>query len=141
MNHKYRGTIAFDFDGVIHYYDGYWRGDTVITGGPVFGIRSILNSLIGQEYRLIIISSRAMTDEGAQAIKDWLIKHKLDVFDEITAIKKPALVYIDDRAIGFKDSPKLFKDLCRYKDIYLNKFVYKKSIKEECESAELLEDL
>lgn len=95
----YKPTVVFDFDGVIHDYTG-WKGETVIDGKPIAGIETILNMFTG--YRLVIVSSRAINPDGKQAILDWLTYYKLDkYFDDITAIKVPAIMYIDDRAIRF----------------------------------------
>lgn len=76
----YKKTVVFDFDGVIHDYHG-WKGETVIDGEPVRDIEYLL-SLLGN-YRLVIVSSRAISPEGKQAIK------------------VPAIIYVDDRAVRF----------------------------------------
>lgn len=107
---NYKPTIVFDFDGVIHDYHG-WKGETVIDGEPIPGIEKIISKLY--DYKLVIVTSRAIKPEGKQAIKDWLDKYNLTkYFDDITPIKVPAILYIDDRALKFNgDISKLDVDL------------------------------
>lgn len=96
--------VAFDFDGVIHSYEGGWQGYDVIAGDLVPGVKEAMMRLKGMGYEIAIISSRALTPEGLKAIRTWLsnrgIDPDLDV-DMITAQKQPAMVYLDDRAVTF----------------------------------------
>lgn len=106
----YRQTIAFDFDGVIHNYHG-WKGEDIIDGEPIKNIVSVLK-LLATNYRLVIISSRAINPAGKQAILDWLDKYKLSqYFEEVTPVKVPAIAYIDDRAVEFKGVNSLISKL------------------------------
>lgn len=127
----YKPTIAFDFDGVLCYYDS-WHGPEIINGGPVLGIKALL-SCLADDYKLIIISSRAKSKEGREAILNWLKEYNLEYFDDVTCIKEPALVYIDDRAVRFTDSDQLVRKLSRLNDVYIDKKQYKKLAKIEHE--------
>lgn len=96
MAKKY--TIAVDFDGVLHNYtpDGSWPE---CTGPPVEGSLAWLRE-IRRDFKVVVLSARARSDEGAAAISAWLTKRGVPGL-EVTAVKPPALVYIDDRAYRF----------------------------------------
>ena len=92
-------TIAIDFDGVIHKYSKGWKGLENAYDPPNDGAVASLRRLKGMGYRLVIFSSRTV-----HVIEAWLKKYDLeDCFDEVTNIKIPARVYIDDRAYHFKN--------------------------------------
>lgn len=96
-----RKTIVFDFDGVIHGYSKGWN-DGSIYDVPVKGIYELLGQLKIKNYKIVVVSTRCSTDEGMEAVKTWLNKYGLNgLIDEVSAIKPPAMVYIDDRAICF----------------------------------------
>lgn len=91
-------TIAFDFDGVIHKYSKGWQ-DGSIYDEPVQGIRETIDEL-RKDYKVVIISSRANDQKQFKAMFDWLKKYSIKV-DDITYLKTPAILYIDDRTISF----------------------------------------
>lgn len=93
-------TIVFDFDGVIHSYTSGWKGADVIPDPPVPGIKEVIDELRKQGYEVIVQSARAATGYGLEAIKNYLLEHKIFV-DDVTHGKPPAIVYIDDRTICF----------------------------------------
>jgi len=96
-------TICVDFDGVMNSYkSGYGPNYTVdhITDPPTPYCADAIK-ILRASYVVIIHSTRAVTDEGKQAIKDWLKKYDI-VVDGIMAVKPPAMMYIDDRAIPFR---------------------------------------
>lgn len=101
-------TIAVDFDGVIHSYTSGWKGYEVIPDIPVPGAIVWLVSLMQSFSRVVIVSSRAATVEGVQAIREWLnfyasAEQQAALENlEITHGKVPAKVYIDDRAFRFE---------------------------------------
>lgn len=104
MDRKKRWTVAVDVDGVIHSYASGWQGAEVIPDPPVAGAIEWLER-IGEEYDIAICSTRAETEEGRQAISEYLRRHGLseEAMDVITieAGKPPALLYVDDRAWRF----------------------------------------
>jgi len=94
--------LALDFDGVIHSYVSGWKGATEIPDPPVEGAALAIACLF-DAYRIVIFSARA--DEianpgGRHAIAAWLAMCGIP-FDDITAIKPPAFLLVDDRAICF----------------------------------------
>lgn len=92
-------TVVFDFDGVINSYKSGWQGSTVINDPPVPGIKEEIDK-IRAKYKVVIMSTRAATPKGREAIAFYLKKHNI-VVDNIVDHKIPAHVYIDDRAIPF----------------------------------------
>lgn len=102
---KWRQTIAVDFDGVIHSYASGWQGADVIPDPPVDGAIAWLNEL-AVVADVVILTTRAETDEGRRAVMEWLMFHGVDVELEhplaVTNVKVPATVYLDDRAIRFR---------------------------------------
>lgn len=94
--------LAVDFDGVIHGYQSGWQGPQATDDPPVPGVRPFLEEM-SNDYRIVIHSTRAETKAGVIAIYNYLREHHL-YFDEITHLKPPARVYLDDRAMLFTGS-------------------------------------
>lgn len=99
-------TVAIDFDGVIHQYDG-WRGLDHFNG-PHPRAKEFLLKLRELQYSAVVFSTRP-----SGLIKAWLHEHGLWEFVEgVTSIKPPAVAYIDDRAIRFNgDFDQVLEDL------------------------------
>ena len=110
-------TVAIDFDGVIHDYEGGWQGYDVISGNPVPGVIEDILRLKAAGYTVIVMTSRALSLFGLSAVKSWLEERGLTVgngsfepsglgnsFDifEVTSSKVPAMCYIDDRGVTFR---------------------------------------
>lgn len=93
-------TICLDFDGVIHTSIEPFGREDKIPGTPVEGIKDFIVNL-RENFAVVILSSRARSIAGKNAIIAWLAKNDIQV-DFITAQKVPAHVYIDDRAIQFR---------------------------------------
>lgn len=115
-----RKSVAVDFDGVLHQWDGEWKGDHVIDGLPLeiqttAGPMKALEWLhtILQEYNVDILTTRGGTFRAQMAILGWIKKHAPNLWEDtptsrglhqvrVTNIKKRALMYIDDRAFRFE---------------------------------------
>lgn len=98
-----RYTIAVDFDGVIHDYDGNFKASHIIEGKPVEGAIEWLLKII-QKFDVVIHTCRAHGWRGRRAIRQWLKLHSgACVLEDVTITdRKPhALVYLDDRAIRY----------------------------------------
>ena len=102
-------TVVFDFDGVIHSYTSGWKGAGVIPDEPVPGIKDALKEIHEAGYEIVIVSARAASGKGHDAIIDWLEEHDIHV-DWVMDTKPPAIVYIDDRAICFDGHPETLLD-------------------------------
>lgn len=102
-------VVAIDFDGVIHNdYKGFADGS--LYGSVIAGTREAL-SLISKTHQIVIFTAKARSDRpkfegktGEELVWEWLDRNDLKHFvHEVTAIKPRAHVYIDDKAIQFKD--------------------------------------
>lgn len=94
-------TVAVDFDGVIHPYTRGWQGETPDDEPPVAGAGTALE-MLAAHYQVVVFSTRAETEVGRQAIREWLAHWQLDGFvTDVVADKPKAIAYIDDRAVVF----------------------------------------
>lgn len=92
-------TVSVDFDGVIHTYASGWTGYEP-TDGPEPGAKEFLVELLARGIEPVIVSSRADTPEGRDAIRSWLHLHGFPHL-QVTHEKVKAVAYIDDRAIRY----------------------------------------
>jgi hypothetical protein len=97
--------LAIDFDGTLH------TGSYTNIGEPMPWAREVLEDAHDNGDYIIIHTCRARPDEtvngkfwatSSHLVAGWLRDHSIP-FDEITALKPYADVYIDDRAIEFVD--------------------------------------
>ena len=99
--HKMK-TLCIDFDGVIHSYTSGWKGAGNIPDPPVRGAKEFIQMMLSEGFKIVIMSSRASSLEGAMAIDDWLAKHGFPCDKmEVTNSKPAAVLYIDDRGYRF----------------------------------------
>lgn len=98
---KFVPTVVFDFDGVVSEYKRGWEGAATINDMPTPGIKDAIREVREAGYRVVIVSTRCATPEGAAAVEDFLEKHEI-VVDGVESLKPPALCYVDDRAICFE---------------------------------------
>ena len=131
-----KGTIVFDFDGVIHSYISGWQGLDCANDPPVKNIKETIDSIREAGYEVVIVSTRCTTDRGFDAIESYLDKYNIKV-DKVCSTKPPALVYIDDRAIRFTgDTSTLLEEIENFVPWTKNKvlvedFVTSKEVKKE----------
>lgn len=102
---RFKQPICIDFDGVIAEYDG-WKGEDD-WGKPLKGAKEFLEKLNAIGLRWVIFTTRPR-----DKVADWFKKQKMPMPEDITNIKIPSPVYIDDRVIKFDgDFSKLIKDM------------------------------
>lgn len=88
-------TLMIDLDGVLNNYTKYEENyiPDIKQGAKEF-LEKLYNS---GKYELVLFTTRDL-----KLVKKWLLKVKIKkYFKEITNIKKPAHIYIDDRALRF----------------------------------------
>lgn len=86
-------TLLIDFDGTLSQYKG-WRGLEQLDP-PLDKARKAM-IILSRDFKLICFSTRP-----AELIEPWLVAHAFPPM-EVTNIKKPAHLIIDDRALTFK---------------------------------------
>jgi hypothetical protein len=91
--------LAIDFDGVIHDRDHPLPGKRM--GMPIAESQEAMRKL-RRSYKLIVHTVMATNESGKLAVENWLRSYNIP-FDEVTAIKPNADVYLDNKAIRFKD--------------------------------------
>lgn len=101
-------TIMIDFDGVLNNYKYYDKNNLPeIKDGAIEFIKQL-----DKKYALVIFTTR----EKYQT-KKWLKENKIDkYFKDITSVKYPATIYLDDRAIQFNgDYEKTLQEIKYFK--------------------------
>lgn len=103
---KHAQIISIDFDGVIHSYTSAFTTPTEIHDGPVDGAIDFIRDALLRGFGVHIHTARANNPEAECAIVAWLLKHGLEHYHvdalSISARKKGAVIYIDDRGWRFE---------------------------------------
>ncbi len=95
MNYIIKKTICIDLDGVLNEYKGEYNEKIIpkITKDAEFFLEKL-----NKNYNLVLFTTRDIC-----LTKQWLKENSIDKYiTEITNIKKPCFLYIDDRAICYK---------------------------------------
>ena len=105
-----KGTIALDFDGVIHSYTSPFSKDvTIIPDPPVADAFDYIANLIEAGLHVMVFTTRCREYPGHTGGKDAMIawfekygleRHYIDQL-EFTAEKKAAILYVDDHGWQF----------------------------------------
>ena len=107
--------LALDFDGVLCDYHSGWQGPHKL-GEPVAGAAEFVRQAT-MVFNVVVFSARARHDDAVPAMKAWLRRYGVpDV--PITAIKPPAFLSIDDRAICFDGTFPDVAGLLKFKTWY-----------------------
>jgi len=114
---SFRPTILIDLDGVLNFYgiDGKKFDKDVIP--PIRkGVKEFLEEL-KDDYNIVLFTTRNLLLSSK-----WLIENKIDkYFKDVTNVKIPAVLHIDDRALCFKgDFVKTLNDIKEFKVWYKN---------------------
>ena len=106
----HKKTILIDLDGVLNNYAHFEEGNIP----PIKeGAEEFLQKLyISNEYEIVLFTTRNLL-----LAAKWLIENNIDkYFKDITNVKLPAYIYIDDRAVQFKgDFEKLHDEIKNFK--------------------------
>lgn len=94
-------TVVLDFDGVVNSYQSGWTGrEDDLPDPPMPGVADFLRQLLAR-YLVVIVTTRAKKPSGQFAVESWLVKHGLPAVP-VTAVKPPAIAYVDDRAVRYR---------------------------------------
>ena len=90
-----KSTILIDLDGVLNTYTGYYDKNLI---PPIKdGAYRFLEKL-SQNFDIKIFTSRSKL-----LASKWIIENNLDKFvSDVTDVKSPAYLIIDDRCLNFK---------------------------------------
>ena len=108
MNNYIR-KILIDLDGVLNTYDGKYDENYIppIKQGAFEFIKNISSN-----FEIKIFTTRNLLKAS-----EWIIKNNLDKYiSDVTNIKEPSYLIIDDRCINFKgDYKNLIKEINDFK--------------------------
>ena len=100
---KFKKTILVDFDGVLNTYDGKYDENYIppIKEGAYEFIKELSN-----DFKVIIFTTR----NKLKASK-WIIDNNLSEYiDDVSNVKGPSYLIIDNRCINFNGDYKDIKD-------------------------------
>ncbi|MBQ7287845.1 MAG: hypothetical protein IJW73_08810 [Candidatus Gastranaerophilales bacterium] len=96
MIEKSKPTILIDLDGVLNKYKGNYDNNMPEINKDAIKFLEKLHKK--EKYNLVLFTTRNLLTSAK-----WLIENKIDkYFSNITNIKLPSVLLIDDRAICFK---------------------------------------
>lgn len=95
---NYKKTIMIDLDGVLDNYSTYDKNNIPeIKQGAKDFIKKLDKT---GKYELVLFTTRS-----PKLATEWLMQNKIDkYFKDVTNVKYPAYIYLDDRAVQFKGS-------------------------------------
>ena len=106
---NYKKTIMIDLDGVLDNYSTYDKNriPEIKTGAVDFIERLDKTG----KYELVLFTTRS-----PKLATEWLIKNKIDkYFKDVTNVKYPAYIYLDDRAVQFRgDYKNTFEEIEKF---------------------------
>lgn len=111
----YKKRILIDLDGVLNEYGKEKYDENFIPEIKIGAVEFLEKiSKLGELY--------LFTTRNHILATKWLISNKIDFyFKDITNIKIPAFVHIDDRAVCFKgDYEKIIEDVIEFKVYWKN---------------------
>jgi hypothetical protein len=114
--------VMIDFDGVINSYKHGWM-DGKLVDEPNLDTKEAIDELHNKGYEIVIFTTRASTSNNVdppasrlvEDLKNYLQTYNI-YYDFITAEKLPAVAYIDDRAIRFKNWKQVLEDFRKIED-------------------------
>ncbi|SRR6266852_3381247 len=99
--------LCVDFDGVVHSYTSPWAGEAVISDLPVPGaLRWLWRATEWFDVR--IYSSRSKSEEGRQAMREWMLKYSVAEFGEdhpMSEVRADLVTSVEDASYPIKFAP------------------------------------
>lgn len=111
MQKTYKPTILIDLDGVLNKYNGSYDKNFIPEINE--NAKDFLEKIYAlNKYNFVLFTTRNLLLSAK-----WLIENKIDkYFSDITNVKIPALLQIDDRAICFNGNfSELFIEIENFK--------------------------
>ncbi len=109
MNNDFKKTILIDLDGVLNTYTGKFDENFIppIKKGALEFIKEL-----SQQFKIKIFTTR-----NSLLASEWVIKNDLRQYvDDVTNVKVPSYLQIDDRCITFEgDYKKLTEQIKSFK--------------------------
>lgn len=94
VENKIKKLILIDLDGVLNTYTGNYKSNYIEPAQD--GVKDFLAKL-SDKYRIKIFTTR-----NRLLVSKWLVQNQIDIYiEDITSVKEPCLLYIDDRCIKF----------------------------------------
>ena len=107
-------TILFDLDGVLNTYDGNYNKNYI---PPIKDGAYKLIKELSKDYKIVIFTTR-----NTLITTKWIIENRLDKFIEnVTNVKEPAYLIIDDRCINFNGNYEELKYKIKNFEIWYDK--------------------
>lgn len=99
----FKKTILFDLDGVLNTYKGVYDKDFI---PPINrGARELIIEL-SENYKIVIFTTR-----NSFMASKWILENGLgDYVENVTNVKEPAYLIVDDRCINFDGDYSKLKD-------------------------------
>lgn len=108
----FKKTILIDLDGVLNQYDGIYDENTIpaIKDGAFKFLKKLSAS-----YKIVLFTSRNLL-----LASEWIINNNLkDIVSNVTNVKEPSYLIIDDRCINFNgDYTELIDKIANFKVWY-----------------------
>lgn len=99
MNSSFKKTILIDLDGVLNTYVGKFDKNYIppIKEGALEFIKEL-----SEQFKIKIFTTR-----NSLLASEWVIQNGLKEFiDDVTNVKEPSFLFIDDRCITFNGNYK-----------------------------------
>ena len=103
MNISFKKTILIDLDGVLNTYTGNFDENIIpsIKDGALEFIKELSN-----QYKVKIFTTRNLL-----LASEWVIQNGLQQYiDNVTNVKEPSFLLIDDRCITFNGNYSILKE-------------------------------
>jgi histidinol phosphatase-like enzyme len=96
-------TLLIDLDGVLNNYDGKYDKNYI---PPIKDGASKLIKELSEEFKIVIFTTRNLL-----LTSKWVFENGLDMYVEnVTNIKEPAYLIIDDRCLTFNGNYRELKN-------------------------------
>ena len=114
MLETFKKTILFDLDGVLNTYDGIFDKNFI---PPVKDGAYELIKELSANYRIVIFTTR-----NSLIASKWIIENGMDEYVEnVTNVKEPAYLIIDDRCINFDGDFNKLREIIKNFEVWYKK--------------------